>query len=346
MGRRRKNEWLNEAQGVLEPEIVQENSTETLTGDSTQEQPSEQLTGQQPTESQTEETGIVPADVMEKVTAIMDAKDAELIEASLKGVVAPHKLVYKFKVRVREGGQVKIQEVKGLTALGVREVVRFLNETRNANITILPDIKIETIKVADMDYVVAIVCAQDRNGNRWWGAAQQPTLMKVKRQVKQKVEENGEEVERVVEVEVMEPDPFAVAKAVSKAQRNALRGLFPEPLVAELIDRFTQEGKVEELTINETSEKETVSEPKTEQPVQLAEVELTPEEEQRQVWRQIYRIAAKKFGDKFKEKLRTVVKENYDVDRLDLPLPLAKDLLARLESGEFDETAENDDFVF
>jgi hypothetical protein len=138
------------------------------------------------------------------------------------------------------------------------------------------------------------------------------------------------------EVEVI--DPFAVAKAVTKAQRNALRGLFPEPIVVELIDRFTSEGKVEDITLNGAQAQPEPTTPAT------PKVEPTPEEELRQTWRQIYRVASQKFGERFKDELLSILKTHFGVTRLDLPLPQAKDLLRRLEAGEFDLPVEDAEF--
>jgi len=202
--------------------------------------------------------------------------------------------------------------------------------------TILPNVRVTKEVIGGEEYIIAIATAKDKYGNYWTGAAQQPVKMKVRRVDKK--------TGKIVEKEII--DPFAVAKAVTKAQRNALRGLFPEPLVTELVERFTQEGKVEDITLNGTAlEQPQQQEQQPKEPT--PQVELTPEEELRQVWRQIYREAAKRFGDTFKSKLLAIVKEEYAVNRLELPLPLAKDLLERLRSGEFDEPEDlDDDFVF
>jgi hypothetical protein len=281
-------------------------------------------------QSEPETTAIAQADVMEQVYTLMDKKDAELIEATLKGIVAPDKLVYRFKVKVREGDQVVEREVKGLTALGIREVVHYLNAEKQAGITILPNVRVTKEVIAGEEYIVATAIARDRHGNCWAGAAQQPVKMRVTRRDKQG---NTYEVETI--------DPFAVAKAVTKAQRNALRGLFPEPIVVELIDRFTSEGKVEDITLNEEQLK-TQAQP--EPTPKAPKVEPTPEEELRQTWRQIYRVAAQKFGDRFKDELLNILKTHFGASRLDLPLPQAKELLRRLENGEFDHPVEDAEF--
>ena len=277
-----------------------------------------------------EPTAIAQTDIMEQVYTLMDRKDAELIEATLKGIVAPEKLVYRFKVKVRDGDQIVEREVKGLTALGIREVVHYLNAEKQAGITILPNVRVTKETIAGEEYIIAMAIARDRYGNCWAGAAQQPVKMKVTRRDKQG---------NLYETEVI--DPFAVAKAITKAQRNALRGLFPEPIVVELIERFTSEGKVEDITLNGTQAQ---PEPTPSTPPTTPKVELTPEEELRQTWRQIYRVASQKFGDRFKDELLNILKTHYGVSRLDLPLPQAKDLLRRLEAGEFDAPIEDAEF--
>ena len=281
-------------------------------------------------QGEAETTAIAQADVMEQVYTLMDRKDAELIEATLKGIVAPDKLVYRFKVKVREGDQVTEREVKGLTALGIREVVHYLNAEKQAGITILPNVRVTKEIIAGEEYIVATAIARDRYGNCWAGAAQQPVKMKVTRRDKQG---------NTYEVEVI--DPFAVAKAVTKAQRNALRGLFPEPIVVELVERFTREGKVEDISLNEEQLK---AQAQPEPTPKAPKVEPTPEEELRQTWRQIYRVAAQKFGDRFKDELLNILKTHFGATRLDLPLPQAKELLRRLEAGEFDAPIEDAEF--
>jgi hypothetical protein len=306
MRRKNSNMGVNQVgQEVIEPEVV----------------------NPEPANNPDQPTALTQPEVMEQVYTLMDKKDAELIEATLKGIVAPDKLVYRFKVKVREGDQVVEREVKGLTALGIREVVHYLNKEKQAGITILPNVRVSKEVIAGEEYIVAMAIARDRHGNCWAGAAQQPVKMRVTRRDKQG---------NTYEVEVI--DPFAVAKAVTKAQRNALRGLFPEPIVVELIDRFTSEGKVEDITLNGA---QTQSEPTT---PATPKVEPTPEEELRQTWRQIYRVAAQKFGDRFKDELLSILKTHYGASRLDLPLPQAKELLRRLEAGEFDAQIEDAEF--
>lgn len=291
-------------QDVVEPEVV------------------EPKANPEPANDPDQPTALAQPDVMEQVYTLMDRKDAELIEATLKGIVAPDKLVYRFKVKVREGDQIVEREVKGLTALGIREVVHYLNKEKHAGITILPNVRVTKEVIAGEEYIVATAIARDRHGNCWAGAAQQPVKMKVTRRDKQG---------NIYETELI--DPFAVAKAVTKAQRNALRGLFPEPIVVELIERFTSEGKVEDITLNEEQLK---AQAQPEPTPKALKVEPTPEEELRQTWRQIYRVASQKYGDRFKDELLSILKTHFGVTRLDLPLPQAKELLRRLEAGEFD----------
>jgi hypothetical protein len=310
---RRKNSNMGVSQvgrGVVEPEAV-----------------NPEVVNPEPANEPDQPTALAQSDVMEQVYTLMDRKDAELIEATLKGIVAPDKLVYRFKVKVREGDQIVEREVKGLTALGIREVVHYLNKEKQAGIAILPNVRVSKEVIAGEEYIVATAIARDRHGNCWAGAAQQPVKMRVTRRDKQG---------NLYETEVI--DPFAVAKAVTKAQRNALRGLFPEPIVVELIDRFTNEGKVEDITLNGAQAQPAPTTPAT------PKVEPTPEEELRQTWRQIYRVASQKFGERFKDELLSILKTHFGVTRPDLPLPQAKELLRRLEAGEFDAQIEDAEF--
>jgi hypothetical protein len=306
----RRNATKSVVREVVEPEVVEPNTA-----------------NPEPLNNPDQPTALAQPDVMEQVYTLMDRKDAELIEATLKGIVAPDKLVYRFKVKVREGDQIVEREVKGLTALGIREVVHYLNKEKQAGIAILPNVRVTKEVIAGEEYIVATAIARDRHGNCWAGAAQQPVKMKVTRRDRQG---------NLYETEVI--DPFAVAKAVTKAQRNALRGLFPEPIVVELIDRFTSEGKVEDITLNGAQAQPEPTTPAT------PKVEPTPEEELRQTWRQIYRVAAQKFGERFKDELLSILKTHFGVTRLDLPLPQAKELLRRLEAGEFDAQIEDAEF--
>lgn len=243
-------------------------------------------------------------EVMSLAVLSFDEADAQQIELMLKGVVSD-KLVYRFTAK--DGS-----EVKGLSVVGVRSAVHYLNAHKQAQIRINDDLKIDFREINGETWVIATVSASDAYGNRWFGAAQQPVNITRK--------------DGTVTV-----DPFAVAKVVSKAQRNALRGLFPEPIVVELIDLWTKEGKVMDLEESDVPQDETPQPTQqTPQPTQQTpKIEIT---DNRSMWRQVYRLARALYGDAFKDKLRQIIKERYDSDRLELPNDALADLISYLEA--------------
>ncbi len=137
----------------------------------------------------------------------MDQTDENQIVQDLEGRLTPQdmeKFVYSFP----SGGK----EQTGLSFAGVKYAWWYFNKEKTADITITQDIKTET----DEDYVHVWCYALDRKRNiGMWGASSQTKMMK----------SGG----------MMVRDPFAAAKATSKAQRNAVSNLFPKELVAKLI---------------------------------------------------------------------------------------------------------------
>lgn len=280
---------------ILEPEVVEP----------------EVIEAEAVNEAGEETEKVVNSEVMSLAVMRFDEADALAIEEMLKGVVTD-KFVYRFKAK--DGS-----EVKGLSVLGVRSAVHYLNSVKGFGIRIEDNLRIEYREIGGETYVIAVVSAIDGQGNRWFGAAQQPINMRRK---------DGVSV----------PDPFAVAKAVSKAQRNALRGLFPEPIVVELMELWTKEGKVVELTeeesepIQATVTENQATDTPTEQPVNQPEKPKVQITDDRQLWRQIYRVARDIYGNDFKTHLLRIIKERYDVDRLELPTDALQDLLTYLEA--------------
>ncbi len=255
----------------------------------------------------------VKDEVMEQVVRAFDAADADLIEASLKGAVVAERLVYQIKV----GGQI----VTGLSIVGVKEVVRWFNENKGLGLRINDDLKWEVRTLNGEEYFIAIVSAVDNTGQRWYGAAMQPLMIKTR---------DGRSL----------LDPFALPKAISKAQRNALRALLPEPLIQELINRWVGEGKVVELPaipeelrdVIDAETGEVLSEPIKEVEGEKVEAEKVEIEDETELWREAYRIGRRLWGDAFKEQLRALVKERYDADRLTLPTDQLSDLVAYLRT--------------
>jgi hypothetical protein len=131
----------------------------------------------------------------------MDRRDEEQIMAELDGIPKPvlEEMVYSFL----SGGK----KVTGLSFIGVKTL-----SIEAGHIGII-DLKIQDTP----DSYRAMALAKDYNRNvTFFGVAEQAKNMEMK---------NGNRI----------PDPFALQKAASKAQRNAIFNLLPRKLVAEFI---------------------------------------------------------------------------------------------------------------
>ena len=108
----------------------------------------------------------------------------------------------KYVYRFQQGGRT----VVGLSYAGVKAAIQ-----RMGNITVSEP------KVESSDELYTVYCsATDHNRNlTFWAGAQQAKMLN----------ENT-------------PDKFAFAKAISKAQRNALRALLPETMIQELVKKY------------------------------------------------------------------------------------------------------------
>jgi hypothetical protein len=166
----------------------------------------------------TEEEAVAPgellarADVPDDVFRVMDDYDAQQILDELQGRPADV-MVYSFG----SGGNRKT----GLSYRGVAEIARTLNEHGMASIRVSSDPPIfEEVQEDDesgatITYVQATVYAEDtRNGGGNWGTARQQKFMVYREQ------EDGSRKTPTL-------DKFARAKALSKAQRNAMLPLLP-----------------------------------------------------------------------------------------------------------------------
>lgn len=180
------------------------------------------------TEEQAQQSTPPPAaltvrpDVPEDVYRAMDALDEAQIVDALMGRPS-EKLVYSFGT----GSERKT----GLSYEGVAEVVREMNANRHTAIRVSPHVApiIRDVQDEDEDghtiaYVEAVVYAEDTlNGGGNWGTA---------RQARFQVFRNAQRKPKI--------DPFATAKALSKAQRNALKPLTPvvfrEALIAKMLN--------------------------------------------------------------------------------------------------------------
>lgn len=164
----------------------------------------------------------VRPDVPDDVFRAMDALDEAQIVDALMGRPS-EKLVYSFG----SGSDRKT----GLSYEGVAEVVREMNANRHTAIRVSPEVPPILREVQEEDengktitFVEALVYAEDTlNGGGDWGTA---------RQAKFQVFRNEQRKPKL--------DPFATAKALSKAQRNAMKPLTPvvfrEALIAKMLD--------------------------------------------------------------------------------------------------------------
>lgn len=165
---------------------------------------------------------VVRPDVPDDVFRAMDALDEAQIVDALLGCPS-EKLVYSF-------GQGRERKT-GLSYEGVAEVVREMNANRHTAIRVSPEVAPILREVQDenehgevVTYVEAVVYGEDTlNGGGGWGTARQAKFQTFK-------DKNRKPA----------LDPFATAKALSKAQRNAMKPLTPvvfrEALIAKMLD--------------------------------------------------------------------------------------------------------------
>jgi len=123
------------------------------------------------------------------------------------------------------------RNVTGLSWKGTKATWWELNSKKLTNMTIT-----DKMKITQGDgYVDVAVYAYDKLRNiGTWGMARGYTSMKTG---------SGSIVDR-----------FASAKAMSKAQRNALNHLFPSELVAKIIQKWIKKGNVKQLTPSAVSQ--------------------------------------------------------------------------------------------
>lgn len=133
---------------------------------------------------------------------LLDKRDEEQILAEIKGNIITE-MFYSFTIDGRK--------VTGVSWVGTKEIARQYG-----------NINMDFIKVEETpDSYTAIVKATDtKRGTSLLGTAMQPKTMKIR----------GED----------KPDRFAYTKAVSKAQRNAIRAIIPERYLLEMYELFTK----------------------------------------------------------------------------------------------------------
>jgi len=146
-------------------------------------------------------------EVSEDVFKDFEHRDEKQIEKELLGEVI-EEYVYSFGSGA--------QEVHGLSWKGVKEVARQMG-----------NIKLKDLRLIEKDDSWIAQCKATDYTNRFevYGAAQQLKNMQLK---------TGEE----------RPDPFALPKVVSKAQRNALRSIIPETIVKKVLIQILGEEKI------------------------------------------------------------------------------------------------------
>lgn len=138
--------------------------------------------------------------------AIQEREDEDQIELEIRGAFLD-KMVYSFQ----QGGR----DVIGLSYVGVKEVAR-----RHGHI------KISDIQVQETETHFRVICkaTDEINHLEMAGASSQPKIM---------ITRNGPV-----------PDEFALQKAMSKSQRNAIRAVIPEHYIIACIEEFKKKGSV------------------------------------------------------------------------------------------------------
>jgi len=164
--------------------------------------------------SETKASSIVPTEREGKPEsyeefAIMERKDEEQILAELKGHYL-EEFVYSFEHAGRR--------VIGLSWAGVKECAYRMG-----------GIDVVDCRVEDKgDYWLVLAKAVDRTtGSGRYGISTQPKKMKLKDSSEQE-------------------DLFSLPKALSKAQRNAIRGLIPEQYIKTFLDHYLQGKRIQE----------------------------------------------------------------------------------------------------
>lgn len=143
---------------------------------------------------------------------LMEARDEEQILAEIKGNIITE-MFYSFRMDGRE--------VTGISWVGTKEVARQYG-----------GVDMDLLRVDDLGaaYVAVAKATDTRRGVSLLGSAMQSKTMAVK----------GEEQE----------DRFAYTKAVSKAQRNAIRAIIPEKYLLEMYQVFRKGAKPERRSVD------------------------------------------------------------------------------------------------
>ena len=138
---------------------------------------------------------------------LLDQRDEEQILAEIKGNIITE-MFYSFKLEGRE--------VTGVSWVGTKEIARQYG-----------GINMDFVRVDETPLAYIAICkaTDTKRGTSLLGTAMQSKMMNT----------------RAGEVE----DRFAYTKAVSKAQRNAIRAIIPERFLIEMYEQFRKGGKPE-----------------------------------------------------------------------------------------------------
>ncbi len=144
----------------------------------------------------------------EEMFGISEKRDEDQIQKELMGELVST-MIYRFDVSGRE--------VVGLSWVGVKEAARHHG-----------GIIVEEPKITEDEekYTVLVKAKDVYNNIEMWGTSQQKKIMDTKYGKKE--------------------DIFALQKALSKAQRNAIRQLLPEKYITMILDRFAKGEKLPE----------------------------------------------------------------------------------------------------
>jgi hypothetical protein len=135
---------------------------------------------------------------------LLDRRDEEQILAEIKGNIIT-KMFYSFPLDGRM--------VTGISWVGTKEIARQYGGI---------DIKYVRVDETEDSFIAVMKATDTRRGTSLLGTATQPKIMSNR---------GGEK-----------PDRFAYTKAVSKAQRNAIRAIIPERFLVEMYEQFKEEN--------------------------------------------------------------------------------------------------------
>jgi len=138
---------------------------------------------------------------------LLDQRDEEQILSEIKGQIIDE-MFYSFSMDGRE--------VTGISWVGTKEIARQYGGI---------DMNFVRCEDTPISYIAIVKATDTKRGTSLLGTAMQPKLMQT----------------RAGEVE----DRFAYTKAVSKAQRNAIRAIIPEKYLLEMYKLFKDGGKPE-----------------------------------------------------------------------------------------------------